>query len=348
MSNLYSYNLPKDRIATRPSEPRDASKLLIYKTQTDELIFDTFANLAHHLPANSFLVMNETKVLPARVHATRDGETLEMMVLPSEVDYQAGTVKATANKRLRNGQVIQLSPAHTLEVIEETQKAFTFRAHFDLHELPALLLEIGQTPIPHYIEHAGLSEAELREKYQTIFAKNPGSVAAPTASLHFTDHVFHDLDAAGIERLFVTLHVGLGTFAPVLPEHIENRTLYEEHTDVPPEVAARIRELKAAGKLCTAVGTTSTRTLESLALQLVRAHGFEPHNKTNLFILPPFEFQLVDQLITNFHLPNSSLMMLVEAFLQSKGSKRHLKELYSLAIQNDFRFYSFGDSMLIL
>lgn len=340
MSELYSYILPPDRIATHPSEPRDASKLLIYNTKTDTVTFDTFANLARQLPAESFLVMNETKVLPARVHATRDGETIEMIILPSEVDYATGTVKGTANKRLRNGQEIQLTPLHTLEVIEETQKAFTFKAHFDLHQLPALLLEIGQTPIPHYIQHAGLSEAELREKYQTIFAKNPGSVAAPTASLHFTDRVFKNLDDAGIERLFVTLHVGLGTFAPVLPEHIENRTLYEEHTDVAPETADRIRDLKVAGKLCTAVGTTSTRTLESLARGRTKT--------TDLFILPPFEFQLVDQLITNFHLPNSSLMMLVEAFLQHKGAKRHLKDLYELAIQNDFRFYSFGDSMLIL
>ncbi|MEK9159400.1 MAG: tRNA preQ1(34) S-adenosylmethionine ribosyltransferase-isomerase QueA [Patescibacteria group bacterium] len=344
--DLYSYLLPTDRIATHPSEPRDASKLLIYKTQTDELLFDTFANLARYLPSDSFLVMNETKVLPARVRATRDGETLEMMILPSEVDYEGGTVigggtvKGTANKRLRNGQTLQLTPLHTLTVIEETQKAFTFRANFDLHTLPALLLEIGQTPIPHYIQHAGLSEAELREKYQTIFAKNPGSVAAPTASLHFTDRVFRDLDAAGIERLFITLHVGLGTFAPVLPEHMESRTLYEEHIDLPPKTVARIHELKAAGKRCTAVGTTSTRTLESLA----RGHS----GTTNLFILPPFDFQLVDQLLTNFHLPNSSLMMLVEAFLQHKHAKRHLKDLYEIAIQNDFRFYSFGDSMLIL
>ncbi len=338
--DLYSYSLPEDRIAKQPASPRDSSKLLVYNTATDEVFLDTFANLAAHLPADSFLVMNETKVLPARVHARRGEDILEMIVLPSEVDYAVHTVKATANKRLRCGQTVELAPGHTLEVIEDTEKAFTFRANFDLHLLPALLLEIGETPIPNYIQKSGLSEAELREKYQTIFAKNPGSVAAPTASLHFTDRIFRDLDAAGIERLFVTLHVGLGTFAPVLPEHITNRQLYEERTEVSPEVAARIQALKAAGKRCTAVGTTSTRTLESLARNKL--------NKTDLFILPPFEFQLVDQLITNFHLPNSSLMMLVEAFLQFKGAKRHLKELYELAINENFRFYSFGDSMLIL
>lgn len=335
---LYSYELPEHRIAKAPAEPRDQSQLLIYNTETDQITFDRFLNLAQHLPKNSFLVMNETKVLPARVHARRGDDEIEMIVLPSEVDYEAGTVKATANKRLRNGQTVKLTPEHTLEVIEETQKAFTFKANFDLHLLPALLLEIGETPIPNYIAKSGLTEAELREKYQTIFAKNPGSVAAPTASLHFTDRVFRSLDEAGIERLFVTLHVGLGTFAPVLPEHLESGTLYEERTEV--NCGDRIRELKAASKRCTAVGTTTTRTLESFARGKL--------NKTDLFIFPPFDFKLVDQLITNFHLPNSSLMMLVEAFLEHKGAKRHLKELYELALEKDFRFYSFGDSMLIL
>lgn len=346
--NLYSYDLPEHLIAKLPASPRDSSKLLVYNTKTDQITLDRFSSLSKYLPADSFLVMNETKVLPARVHARRGEDLIEMIVLPSEVDYSAHTVKATANKRLRNGQTVELSPEHTLEVIEDTEKAFTFRANFDLHLLPALLLEIGETPIPNYIQKSGLSEAELREKYQTIFAKNPGSVAAPTASLHFTDRVFADLDQAGIERLFVTLHVGLGTFAPVLPEHLQTGTLYEERYEVPAAVAERIQMLRAAGKLCTAVGTTTTRTLESLARQVMPGHKTEQENKTDLFICPPFEFKLVDQLITNFHLPNSSLMMLVEGFLQFKGAKRHLKDLYELAIKEDFRFYSFGDSMLIL
>lgn len=339
--DLYSYHLPSNRIATQPARPRDSSKLMVYDTVTDQVFFDTFINLPLYLPANSFLVMNETKVLPARVHAKHEnGTELEMLILPSEVDYKAGTVKGTANKRLRNGQKVFLTPKHVLEVVEETQKAFTFKAAFNLHHLPALLLEIGETPIPNYIQNSGLSEHELRKKYQTIFAKNPGSVAAPTASLHFTPRVFKKLDANRIPRHFVTLHVGLGTFAPVLPEHIQNRSLYEEHTEIAPATAKEILALKDQGRLCTAVGTTTTRTLESFA----RGHT----KKTDLFILPPFEFQLVDQLITNFHLPNSSLMMLVEAFLQHKQAKRHLKEIYEIAIQNDFRFYSFGDSLLVL
>ncbi|MFA6024304.1 MAG: tRNA preQ1(34) S-adenosylmethionine ribosyltransferase-isomerase QueA [Candidatus Gracilibacteria bacterium] len=339
--DLYSYPLPKDRIAKKPASPRDHSKLLIYNTQTDQVQFDRFINLHKYLPTDSFLVMNESKVLPARVLAKREnGEEVELMILPSEVDHAAGTVKATANKRLRLGQRIVLKPEALLEVTEDTEKAFTFRALFDLHQLPKLLLEIGHTPVPHYIGTSELSEAELRKKYQSIFAKNPGSVAAPTASLHFTPRVFKKLAAAGIPSCFVTLHIGLGTFAPVLPEHFETGTLYQEHTTISPQAAKEIRALKAAGRRCTAVGTTAVRTLESFAL------GHK--ETTNLFIFPPFEFALVDQLLTNFHLPNSSLMMLVEAFLQHKKAKRHLKDLYALAIQNDFRFYSFGDSMLIL
>lgn len=339
--DLYSYHLPSEHIASQPARPRDHSKLLIYDTVTDQVSFDTFINLPLYLPANSFLVMNETKVLPARIHAKHEnGTELEMLVLPSEADYKAHTIKATANKRLRNGQKVFLTPKHVLEVVEDTQKAFTFKAHFNLHELPALLLKVGETPIPNYIQNSSLSEKELRKKYQTIFAKNPGSVAAPTASLHFTPRVFKKLDEHRIPHHFVTLHVGLGTFAPVLPEHIQNRSLYEEHTEIAPATAKEILALKDQGRLCTAVGTTTTRTLESFA----RGHS----KKTDLFILPPFDFQLVDQLITNFHLPNSSLMMLVEAFLQHKKAERHLKELYEIAIQNDFRFYSFGDSLLIL
>lgn len=338
--DLYTYTLAATSIAKRPAAPRDSSKLLIYNTQTDEVKINSFINLAQFLPKNSFLVMNETKVLPARVDAKRGNESIEMLILPSEVDYKKNTIKATANKRLRCGQIISIKKAYELKVIEDTEKAFTFQALFDIHKLPKLLLEIGHTPIPNYIESAGLSEAELRKKYQSIFAKNPGSVAAPTASLHFTNRVFKTLEAAGVPKCFLSLHVGLGTFAPVLPEHIASRTLYQEHIEISEKTRTQIEAYKKQGRLCTAVGSTSTRTLESLVRGKITS--------TDLFILAPFEFKMVDQLITNFHLPNSSLMMLVEAFLQSKNSKRHLKELYAIALQNQFHFYSFGDSMLIL
>ena len=339
MDPLYYYELPEASIAQKPASPRDASKLLIYDTRTNTLQFDLFHNLPKYLPATSFLVMNETKVVPARIFTrVPTGEPLELLVLPTEVNYKLGTLKAIANRRLRNGEKITLNSKHILEVIEDTEKAFTFHANFDLHKLPQLLARLGKTPIPNYIQNSPLTETQLRKKYQTIFAKNPGSVAAPTASLHFTDRVFHQLDQAGIPHFFVNLHVGLGTFAPVLPEHLASKTLYEEHYEIANEVAQKILALKKQGHLCTAVGTTTTRTLET----------FTKGPKTNLFIFPPFQFKVVDQLLTNFHIPGSSLMMLVEAFLQHKGAKLHLKEIYEIALREGFRFYSFGDSMLVL
>lgn len=343
MDPLYYYELPESAIAQKPASPRDSSKLLIFDTRSNAVHFDHFYNLAKYLPKDSFLVMNETKVLPARLFAQKDGQALELLVLPTEVDYKLGTLKAIANRRLRNGEKIILNAKHTLEVIEDTEKAFTFRADFDLHKLPELLARLGKTPIPNYIQNSPLTETQLRKKYQTVFAKNPGSVAAPTASLHFTDRVFHQLDQAGIPHFFVNLHVGLGTFAPVLPEHLASKTLYEEHYAIAPKVAEKILALKKQGHLCTAVGTTTTRTLETFTRDpLTQVH------KTNLFILPPFQFKVIDQLLTNFHIPGSSLMMLVEAFLQHKGARRHLKEIYEIALREGFRFYSFGDSMLIV
>ncbi len=205
-----------------------------------------------------------------------------------------------------------------------------------------MLARIGEMPIPRYIQECPLTEEELRKKYQTVFAKKPGSVAAPTASLHFTPRLFKKLEESGVDSAFVTLHVGLGTFAPVLPEHLESRTLYQELYEIPERSAKKIEAHRAAGNPIFAVGTTSTRTLESWAKKGALK------GTTDLFILPPYSFKKVDGLLTNFHIPGSSLMMLVEAFLQHKKAKRHLKELYEIALEKDFRFYSFGDGMLIL
>jgi len=343
LDQLYQYYLDPALIAKAPARPRDHSRLLIYDTGSNDIVLDQFYNLPKYLPKNSFLVMNETKVLPARFKAKREnGEEVELLIFPhaNEVS-ELKELKSTANKRLRNGQKIFLTQRHLLEVIEDTEKAFTFKAHFDLAELPALLLKHGETPLPHYIQ-GNLSEKALRKKYQTVFAKNAGAVAAPTAALHFTNRVFKKLEKAGVPQSRLTLHIGLGTFAPVLPEHLESKTLYEENYEIRPEEVWEIEQAKLDGLKCTAVGTTTVRTLESFA------RNRKNSGQTNLFIFPPFEFQMVDQLLTNFHLPESSLMMLVEAFLQHKGAKRHLKELYAFAIKEQFRFYSFGDSMLIV
>lgn len=343
MDSLYTYILPEDRIAQTPAVPRDHSKLLVYDTKTDTVRIDTYLNLNKHLPQDSLLVMNESKVLPCRVKALgAKGEELEVLVMSNEWNPEDTELKATVNKKLHPGEQIRLPHGHTLTVINSTEKIFTFKADFDLAKLPHILERIGEMPIPRYIQECPLTEEELRKKYQTVFAKKPGSVAAPTASLHFTPRLFKKLDASGTEVAFVTLHVGLGTFAPVLPEHLETRTLYKELYDIPKESAHRIEAHKKAGKPVFAVGTTSTRTLESWAKTK------ELKGPTNLFILPPYEFKVLDGVLTNFHIPGSSLMMLVEAFLQHKKAKRHLKELYEIALKEGFRFYSFGDGMLVL
>ena len=197
-------------------------------------------------------------------------------------------------------------------------------------------------PVPLYLKRTPLKRNQLLKKYQTIFAKHEGSSAAPTASLHFTDRVFNKLRKKNIKKYFVTLHVGLGTFAPITDENLKTKKLHEEYFEIDQPVLQSIRKAKKEGKKLVAVGTTVVRTLESLA------RDSSPSGKTDLFIYPPYSFKTVDNLITNFHLPKSSLMMLVEAFLQYKKSKRRLFELYNIAIKNNFRFYSFGDAMLIV
>ncbi len=343
MDSLYEYTLPDAQIAKQPASPRDSSKLLIYDSRNDTVILDTYFNLHKHLPKDSLLVMNESKVLPCRVFGKGPkGEDLELLVMTNEWTPKDTVLLATVNKKLHPGELVHLPHGHTLTVLESQEKIFKFSADFELAKLPAILARIGEMPIPKYIQACPLSEEELRKKYQTIFAKKPGSVAAPTASLHFTPRLFKKLKEAGTKTTFVTLHVGLGTFAPVLPEHLATHTLYKELYDIPQASAVQIKKHKTAGKPVVAVGTTSTRTLETWA----KTNTLK--GPTDLFILPPYPFEVLDGLLTNFHIPGSSLMMLVEAFLQSKKAKRHLKDLYTIALKNDFRFYSFGDGMLIL
>lgn len=203
-------------------------------------------------------------------------------------------------------------------------------------------------PIPKYIKNSKLSEGQLRQKYQSIFAKNPSSVAAPTASLHFTDRVLKSLGKKGVNRTAVTLNIGLGTFAPVTEENLRDGKLHEEFFQISAKGCASLKNARLVGQPIIAVGTTTVRTLESAASEILSCSPRDIQNSTDIFIRPPFNFQLVDGLVTNFHLPESSLLMLVDAFLQHKRSRRDILALYKIAIENRFRFYSFGDAMLIL
>lgn len=368
----YGYFLPEKNLALSPVVPRDSSKLFVYDTKSDEIIFDRFYNLDKYLPLNSFMVLNNTKVLPARVTMKKEnGGKVVLLFLVNELNQlrpsgfvsQAGSrvVKALVDRKINVGDLIYFDPQNYLKVIRQNENIFKLEFNFSQKHLFKLLNQYGTMPIPPYLKKSPLKKDELLEKYQTIFAKTDGSSAAPTASLHFTDSVFSKLNKKGIKKLFVTLHVGLGTFAPITDDNIKQKKLHEEYYEVEEETLRCIDTLKQEGKKLVAVGTTVVRTLESTARQLnfLSQRGPlhpeseknllpSPFIKTDLFIFPPYDFKMVDVMITNFHLPKSSLMMLVEAFLQYKKSKKNLIELYNVAIKNNFRFYSFGDAMLIL
>lgn len=338
----YKYFLPEELIASEPAEPRDAARLLIFCSQTGEIQTDTFLNLDKYLPADSLLVLNKTKVLPARVSLKKEtGGRIEVLFLLNEYAEGDAYIKGLVNKKLEVGQKVSFESGESFLAIGQEKNIFNFQPNFEIKKLPKLLFQFGITPIPKYLGRTKLSEGELRERYQSVFAEKPASVAAPTASLHFTERVFQKLSDKGIQKEFINLNVGLGTFAPVTEENLKTGKLHEEFYEISKEVFERIKKQKEAGAKIIAVGTTTVRALES------SARG-ELADRTELFIRSPFEFKLVGSLITNFHLPNSSLMALVDAFLQFKKSPKSILEIYDFAIQNRFRFYSFGDAMLIV
>jgi len=338
--NNYDYVLPEANLALAPAVPRDSSKLFIYETDVDKITFDRFYNLNKYLPKDSFMVMNNTKVLPARVSMKKEsGGKVIVLLLVNEILND--TLPIIVDRKINVGEKIFFDENNFLYITGQKENIFEVRFDFSRQHLFSLLNKYGAMPIPPYLKKSTLSKNDLLKKYQTIFAKTDGSSAAPTASLHFTDSVFKKLDEKEIKRLFVTLHVGMGTFAPITDENILKKELHNEYYEVDQKTLQLINQLKYGGKKLVAVGTTVVRTLESVA----KSKNF---NKTNLFIFPPYDFKMIDIVITNFHLPKSSLMMLVEAFLQHKKAKKSLVELYNIAISNNFRFYSFGDAMLIL
>jgi S-adenosylmethionine:tRNA ribosyltransferase-isomerase len=347
---LYSYNLPKEKIANQPAKPRDFSKLFVYDTLEDKIYFDIFLNLDRYLPKNSFLVLNNTKVLPARVEMLKEtcGKVKVLFLIDEALNENSKWIRGLVNKKLNLKEKIYFpNKKDFIEVVSQEKNIFTFSLKTDLNKFLKLLNLYGEAPLPPYIKNTSLTKKDVKEKYQTIFAKKLGSIAAPTASFHFTKMVFKKLKRKGIEHFFITLHVGLGTFMPVDKKNIKKKKLHKEYWEIEADIYKRILKLKQRKKLI-AVGTTTTRLLETLARKKINLSKKILKGTTEIFIFPPFKFKMIDGLITNFHLPKTSLMMLVEAFLQFKNSKRHLKELYEIAIENDFRFYSFGDAMLIL
>ncbi len=341
----YAYDFPKNLIAHEPCEPRDQARLFVYDTLTNTVTLDHFYNVAKYV-APALLVLNETKVVPARLNATNDkGESIEVFILFDQGVIDGQYVHALVNRFVPNGTVLTVAPDCVFVVVDNSAKHMVLAPQFDPTLLVQLLDRYGTTPVPPYI-HAEQPEATLRERYQTVFAATPGSVAAPTASLHFTDDTFASLTAAGASLAKLSLRVGLGTFAPVLPEHITDKRLHGEYFTVRTETAVTIARAKQERRPVCAVGTTVVRTLESAARDVLS--GQTTSGVTELFIMPPHTFMVPDMLLTNFHVPRSSLLMLVDAFLKHKRASRDVLSLYEEAIQEQFRLFSFGDAMLIM
>ena len=347
----FDYKFPPELIARAPAAPRDAARLLIYDRQTGRITWDSFRNLAEHLPPRSVVVLNETKVIPARLTLLNaSGGKVKILYLGKTSaersvkasERQAKTIRVLANRRLSIGSLLTLPAAGVhFTVRKAAGKTYLLEPSFPLAKLSQVLRKFGETPLPPYIKHSPLAERKLRVEYQTIFAKRQGSVAAPTASLHFTQRLLRAIKRAGRDTVFVTLHVNLGTFAPVTAENLKSGKLHAEYYEISPSAAKLLSRAKNEGRPIVAVGTTGVRALESAADEngrLVRRSG-----ETRLFIRPRYKFKFVDLLITNFHVPRSSLLMLVSAFVPWPK----LKALYRAAIRRKFRLFSFGDGMLI-
>jgi S-adenosylmethionine:tRNA ribosyltransferase-isomerase len=335
----FDYDLPAERIAQTPLEPRDASRLLVLDRQTGGLTQQHFYQLGEHLRAGDILVMNETRVIPARLYAHKvpSGGRVELLLLRrlDETTWEA----LVGGKGLNPGRRLRLEDGPEAEITSALNGPRRI-VHFSEAVGPYLKAK-GHTPLPPYI-HTPLTNPE---RYQTVYARQPGSAAAPTAGLHFTPQLIARLEQQGVKFAWIVLHVGLDTFAPVTEEAPETHQIHTEWCQVPPEAALAINQAHRLGGRVIAVGTTSVRTLESAARQATGTEVVgEYSGNTDLFILPGYRFRAVDAMITNFHLPRSTLIMLVSAF----AGRERVLDAYRYAIQENFRFYSFGDAMLIV
>lgn len=330
----YDYQVPANLIAQAPAKPRDAARLLVYDRTTGTTVFDTFRNLAVHLPERSVLVFNRTKVIPARLWCTKaTGGRVQVFY----IRHSGRFIYAMCDRPLTAGAVLSITPNLRLNVVEREGALWVLRPSFAMSRLMQVLERHGSTPIPPYIKHSPLPERALRSEYQTVFARNKGSVAAPTASLHFTPRLLAALKKAGHEIRFVTLHVGLGTFAPLSDAQLKSGRLHEERYSIDKTTAHALSRFRKQGRPIVAVGTTVARTLESWAVSGKKTAD------TDIFIREGYRWKFVDALITNFHVPKSSLMMLVASLV----GRTKLLSLYRSAIAKHMRFFSFGDGMFV-
>ncbi len=345
----YDYELPQELIAQNPAVPRDSSKLLVVNStsagEVNSLLHKIFRELPEILHPGDLLIMNNTKVIPARLYGRKSTGAVVEVLLLSERQHNCWLALVKPGKRFKIGSKIvfeeKVGTSLTATVVDSDEATGGRLLQFDLPSGKSLLQVLdrfGEIPLPPYINDSQATD----EQYQTVYAQTPGAVAAPTAGLHFTPELLEKLQEKNINRAFITLHVGVGTFRPVEVEDVTAHVMHEEWIEVSADTVEQIRATKAAGGRVIAVGTTAVRALEgafSVSGELQPFCG-----KTNLFIYPGYKWQVVEGLITNFHLPRSSLLMLVSALI---GRQRLLK-IYEDAIAHQYRFYSFGDAMLIL
>ena len=353
----FDYNLPESSIAQTPLEPRDSSRLLVLNRNTGKVEHRVFRDVGDYLRAGDLLVLNQTRVIPARIYARKEtGGRVEILLLRrrDELTWEAlmGGKGLRVGKKLnlqsdssrRGGEQRPISgdigvQAEIIELLDGSERLIKFSEPIEPY-----FSKVGNVPLPPYI-HERLADPE---RYQTVYAREPGSAAAPTAGLHFTPRLLEELQTKGVKLAYVTLHVGLDTFAPVTEDNPQEHVIHTEWCELSQEAADLINRTKQAGGRVIAVGTTSVRTLESgtnLHAKRLVSNQVSPFvGPTSLYILPGYEFKVVDAMITNFHLPRSTLLMLVSAFAE----REKILATYEIAIRQGYRFYSFGDAMLIL
>lgn len=347
---MFWYPLPERLIAQHPVERRGTEKMMVLHRATGVLEHRHIGDIVEYIEPNDLLVVNDTKVFPARIigewpDTHGQVEILLVAALPDSGDWRC---IIGSGRKCREGQIAKFGPAGelTAKLVKPLEGIGMWRVEFSSSRpLMELLYEFGRTPVPPYVKREGTLEEEKadRERYQTIYARNVGSVAAPTAGLHFTPEIFAALDAKGVQRVAVTLHVGPGTFRPVKAENIEDHHMDFEAFSIPPETADAINACKARGGRVFCCGSTTVRTLETVAAandgKIVAGSG-----ASDIFIYPPFDFKATDCMLTNFHLPKSTLLMMVSALA---GRERMLCA-YAMAVRANYRFFSYGDCMLIV
>lgn len=341
----FDYELPEELIAQMPADKRENSKMLVLDKNSKTIEHKHFFDIVNYIDNKCLLVLNNTKVLPARLYGTKDtGAKIEVFLLEAKQE-KLWSCLIKPSKRIKPDTIITICDELQVKAIEKLEDAGEWLVEL-IYEgnLFDILHKVGNIPLPPYIERKLQSE-EIKQfdmnRYQTVYAKDEGSVAAPTAGLHFTQEILETLKNKGVEITYVTLNVGLGTFRPVKCENILEHKMHSETFEITKEAADTINKAKTEGKKIVAVGTTTVRTLETA----FQKYGCikECHDHSELFIYPPYEFKVIDELITNFHLPKSTLLMLVSAL----AGKEFIFKAYQEAIKNKYRFFSYGDCMLI-